>query len=262
MLNRHLSRRWYSALTVAEVAAYAVALALSGLLKADAKEAARIYAPLGTSVAKVQGELWIWLPVATAAAASVAWVKRKVGEPWYWESIHSLLDTFREQFFAARITDPVPFHRVTLFKRRSWLWTTRGKWWGGWVVPVERSGHTTQGTNTVFRATDDPLSNEGVAGVSWGFDRPVTVLDLPNVGEDANPTDQEIANYAKLSWVDGEWVRANRPAARSLLAFPVEVKNEPWGVIVLDSRDPQGIKANPESYASFAKMLGKLLERA
>jgi hypothetical protein len=54
-------------------------------------------------------------------------------------------------------------------------------------------------------------------------------------------------------------------AARSYLGIPIEVKGKRWGVVVLDSRDPNGIKPpDGVTYATYkvmAKFLERLLER-
>jgi GAF domain-containing protein len=60
-------------------------------------------------------------------------------------------------------------------------------------------------------------------------------------------------------------MRKRLSMARSYLGIPIEVKGERWGVIVLDSRSPNGIRP-PEglpydTYRVMAKFLEQMLER-
>jgi GAF domain-containing protein len=261
MLNRDKARTWYTLVSFAQKFAAASSIALSACLKGDVTSANKIAPLLGSTLGAVQGSLWITLPAATISAALLGWLKNRVGAPWYWETVHAFLDCARDQFFADRLDDPEPDHRVTLFRRKRFCFTREGWWWKGWIWAVERSGNTKRSSSVVFRATDDFNKNNGVAGVVWGTKRPLPVSDLPDLEVDETP--ETIAEYAKKTWVSPEWIAREKPRSRSLLGIPVEVRNEPWGVLVLDSRAPDGVsRVTPEMYRPYAKALGKLLERS
>jgi hypothetical protein len=57
-------------------------------------------------------------------------------------------------------------------------------------------------------------------------------------------------------------VKDRRPSARSFYAIRVEVKNEPWGVIVIDSRDQSfsNRKELNDQYQLVGRLLAKQLE--
>jgi hypothetical protein len=261
MLKRHAARRAYKAVSVIQGIFAFSAVVLSAFLKANPTKAASIDPLLGGVVATVQPLLWIALPIATGGSVALAALKRRIGEPWFWEAVHSFLDIFRSQVFVGFAADPEHHHRVTLFRRRTFCLTTAGAPWTGWVVTVERSGHTTQDSEAIFRASDNPDKNEGVAGVAWGFRRPVPVIGLPEF--ESLQAEADIQSYAQQTYVSVAWAKEHKPQSRSLLAIPIEVKNELWGVLVLDSRRPDGIAhVRPEDYTPFAKILGKFLERA
>jgi hypothetical protein len=213
-----------------------------------------------------------WIPpVLTFCLGLLQIAKRNIGEPWVWDAIKHTLDHMQEHAFANQNADGKHRNRVTLFKRiywkfcldresRSW-WRVR-KPWGGWLVPVRRSGHTTQNVSVVFYAPDDPEKAEGVAGQTWARDSILPVDGLPDVSGAC--TDANLRDYAARTWVSVDWLRREKSSARSLLGIPVRVKGEVWGVIVVDSQSTN-IENREEiikSYQLIAKVLGKLLERA
>jgi hypothetical protein len=133
-------------------------------------------------------------------------MRKVVGPPWLWDAIHSYLDSFRDYAFPDQPGDMLHEHRVTLFKHVRWRWCLK-KWpWSGWLVPVERSGHTTRRTSAVFRAPDEANDAEGVAGVTWASKSAVPVPELPDLS--GQPSVAEISEYAKKTFVSTEWVEA------------------------------------------------------
>ena len=80
-------------------------------------------------------------------------------------------------------------------------------------------------------------------------------------------TDQQIEEYARKTNVKPEWVkqrlRAGRKVSVDLCGFPGEVRGQPWGIIVVDSKASVIDSSKVDGfYKQFAKILGKLLERA
>lgn len=73
-----------------------------------------------------------------------------------------------------------------------------------------------------------------------------------------------LAEYAQRTWIAETWVlQKQRRHARSFCGIPVQVKGKLWGVIVLDSHNPEAIDQNADKfYRLIGRFLGKLLERA
>lgn len=203
---------------------------------------------------------WVLVPFFIALAALIGFATRWIGDPKKWNVVHDVLDQLRDEIFSEAADDVAHEHRVTLFKKKNFLLCKRGWWWSGWLVPVERSGHTSQKTDVYFKAPDNAALAEGVAGQTWARKgKPVYVRDLPNLG--GTPTDAELAEYAKKSFMALDEVRNRRPLARSLYGFAVEANGQRWGVIVVDSRLPR-LKERELSkrYRMVARFLGKTLE--
>lgn len=218
---------------------------------------------LGPDVAKVvtrmQQAAWFVVPIALLSVPALDWARSAIGAPSIWRVIRDVLDQFRSELFNDATDDPVHEHRVTLFKYQRWHWCWR-KWpWRGWLLPVERSGHTTQRTNIAFMAPDEADGVEGVAGMTWARRQVVHVKELPDLSVDFS--DAAVRDYATRSWMP-EWiVRERKPRARALVGIPVEVKGDLWGVVVVDSRKTvirqQDVKKH---YKLVARFLGKTLE--
>lgn len=127
-----------------------------------------------------------------------------------------------------------------------------------------RSGHVNKRTNAIFFAPDDGKMAEGVVGQSWARNAILEVNDLPPLS--ASSTDAEIESYARQTWVPADFIRQRlkdgHQCAGSFLASPVERKKKVWGVIIMDSSDPKGIRSPATArLASHALIVGKLLEK-
>lgn len=261
-LRRALS--WFYSLALwAQIAAGAVIASIGGLQKADIPDL-RLKAPglagLFDYLTALQSNAWWVLPVLAILAGILGLLRKHLGSPWLWGAVHQHLDVIRELAFNLQPNDAVHHHRVTLFKHVPWAWCLR-KWpWSGWLVAVERSGHTTQNSIAFFRAPDNPDHAEGVAGMTWARNGTVAVSKLPQLT--AQSTDEELKAYSAAAGVSVEWLRRRLPQAQSICGIPVEVKGRLWGVIVLDSRSPTGLAEGGQvMYKPASKLLAKLLER-
>ena len=219
---------------------------------------------------------WAWLVVLAGplAVALLQWFRRRFGSPWAWEAIQKILDEFRDTAFDEMSHEPIDHHRVTLFKYckthwRSRLYKSYPFIETGWLIAVARSGHLTKQRIRRFRAPDEGDKCEGVAGLAW---RQRDWLLVPSTSSDPLPTltsesdESELAEYAERTGVDLQWVTGqvakSRPIAYSYAAVAVRLKGQPWGVLVLDSRDPRPIDRNQlQKFKPYASLLTPLLER-
>lgn len=209
-----------------------------------------------------QGNIWWVLPILVMAAGALGILRKQLGSPWLWDYAKYHLDTICSNAFTVQDDDAHHFHRVTLFKRVPWLWCLRRWPWDGWLYAVERSGHTSQNNIAYFRAPDHADNAEGVAGITWARNRPVHISGLPDLTD--APTEADFMLYAQKTGVDVARLKAKPPRSRSFYGIPLEVKGKLWGVLLLDSRNPTGIKQGDHMTLMFnptCKLLQKLLER-
>lgn len=145
------------------------------------------------------------------------------------------------------------FNRVTLFK------ANRGR---TQLNPLIRSGTQYHRGIQPFLVNDnDEAKNEGVGGRAWFCNATITVTDLPdcpNSWSNDNPACKEYAEKGFLSPSKAEGLHVK---SRSVVATPIRnFQGEKWGVLVLDSRRPDGIdRAKEPLVISFVAPLGKML---
>lgn len=258
---RHSAYRFF---TIVESVAAIVSVSAAAALRADPKQLRGTWALFAPWLFWVQNRAWILIVAATLSLVVAGVFRRVVGPPWVWAAIHRQLDLFQEYAFSDQVGDMLHDHRVTLFKHVRWRWCLK-KWpWSGWLVPVERSGHTTRRTSAAFRAPDDANRAEGVAGAAWASRSAVPVVDLPDLS--GAPTADNLRAYADRTFVPIEWVedyrRRGRPLAQSFVGIPVEVTGKRWGVLVLDSkREVRSTQTTLKLYTLIARSLATLLER-
>jgi len=216
-------------------------------------------------------------------------LSNSIGAPWVQITLRDLIEEFRKQVFARETqSDPAHYHRVTLFRRVGLtsviFWFVppgfrlppffQRRFWNrdplrgpgsGWLVPVARSGHATKQNISVFLAPDDADNAEGVAGEVWARNRALHKRGLPDFS--GQPNEESIQEYAHGTFIPVQWVKERveqkKPLPRSLYGMPIEIKGKLWGVLVLDSRNPNGIKADKvkQVHRMVAVMLSRLLER-
>lgn len=275
-------RRWgifYRLLQSVEWTAIAAIALLGGSQKVNPSNPPS-WLPLPAFViSKIQTSLASAGPIAAAVLVVTRFARAQIGHPVTWRQVQAILDQLQRDLFG---TDgPGHHHQVTLIRRNGWALLAgpwRRKWhapWGkgrwprsGWLVPVARSGHGNKNTRCVFLAPDDHDGAEGVAGAAWALGKSGAmhspIEDLPELNRDTTPEDRKL--YAKLTYVPKEWVewriRRGKICARSYAGRPIEVNNEMWGVLIIDSRAsklPDKRKLNQAS-ATAAKLLDAVLQ--
>ena len=208
----------------------------------------------------LQENAWWSFPLLIFLSGVLGLLRKLLGSPWLWNTVHYHLDVIRETALNVAEGDALHHHRATLFKYVPVAWCRR-KWpWDGWLVPVERSGYTTRGHVSIFRAPDDADRAEGVAGMAWARNQTVTISGLPALQADSDDADFDL--YSRNSGVSVSWLRERLPQSRSFCGIPLEVKGKPWGVLVLDSRSPSGLREQGAvMYDPASRLLAKILER-
>lgn len=101
----------------------------------------------------------------------------------------------------------------------------------------------TRNTQAIFRAPDDGELCEGVGGRAWSKKKSIYVPGLPDL-RSKTVTESDFTTYAEKSFCSVARLKSGRPPqSRSLLGIPVEVRNKPWGVVVIDCTK-EGIPEN------------------
>jgi len=221
--------------------------------KAKAEE---FWEVLQAPVRQLQGG-WV-IPILLITAPVVAFTRRRFDNGRL-EHVHDLLDQMCEKTFKTQSFDLPQHRRVTLFKyKRFCIW--RFPFFGGFLVPIERSGNDTRKTNSIFKVHDNGEKNEGIAGRVWSANASLAVFELPDIeGEcgESNLDDYAAKTFyprKKLDRLD------KRPNARSLMGIPVQVSNKRWGVIVIDSIKPNFTdRTARDAFSAIAKSLSAQL---
>lgn len=221
----------------------------------------------------------LWFFSIFVACIMLGLIFRRLGNPWVWDKLKFILDEYQGKAFNVNPSDPQDHHRVTLFKehsrcilRRHWSSSSAWKPWGNtpvisrYLVPVLRSGHISQKSSALFHIPDDSDKSEGVAGKAWSANEAIIISDLPDVNR-PRPGVRDRRKYAEstnstVEMVDS-YIGKGRQLPRSIAAIPIEVDGKPWGVVVLDSRSPNGVQQQSVlDYTLTVALLGQLLEEA
>jgi len=189
--------------------------------------------------------------------------RKRAGAPTVWAAVKECLDKLRDDVFPAE-TEFEYEHRVTLFRlERRWKWRLPPKRIRV-LVPILRSGFTTQIASTVY-SVDTEEKCEGVVGRTIASNKVVIINNLDDVGPNSDP--EQIKKYARVTNVSEphlmDWMnRHERRLPLSFCGMPLEVKNSPWGVVLLDSREPQAVSVKKRKLYELAGWLvGTLIER-
>lgn len=218
--------------------------------------------------------LYIYIIIGIVAAA--CFIVRRRGDPWIYDKLQFILDEYQGKVFSNG--NPKDHDRVTIFQHKKNClfvkhWSARN-WlipWGdkpflsNYLIPVLRSGHISQKSKAIFHAPDESDKAEGVAAMAWARRRSVVLNDLPEVIAGTSRRDKE--RYAKTTKCDirllEKYVAEGRQPPRSIAAIPIDCNGKAWGVVVLDSRSPQGVTDDSvTNYTLTVSLIGQLLERA
>lgn len=134
---------------------------------------------------------WWTIPAFTAIAGISTFFKTHFGNSNIWKSVTHVLEEYRLAVFQGKPgfeLEASHHNRVTLYKHVAFRWAPCCWPWSNWVVPVARTGHTTQTWRVPrFRApAGDPDNAEGVAGQSFATNSIVCVTNLPELSASAN----------------------------------------------------------------------------
>lgn len=204
------------------------------------------------------------------------WIVRSLGDPWVIEKIQYILDRYQDQVFGGNET-PSDHERVTIFQYKKFCflrshWSK--KWFlpvrphhfvGSYLVPYLRSGHLSKKTKTCFWVPDDSDRSEGVAALAWTRRKAVLQRELPQIH--STSSDNNIRKYSDRTNCPFDMVKCYKLAGkilpRSLAAIPLEKNGKMWGVLVIDSRSPDGVTDQAiYDYSLTIGLIGQLLERA
>lgn len=180
-------------------------------------------------------------------------------------AVKAVLDAAQEVYFKGTPKEDLHLHRVTLFRARyhlrdcqwikPWTWQPTPLFWRWqWrrrlsLRMVARSGTNYQRPCVPFWIdNDDQVRNEGVSGQAWFMTGHLVVLDLPEwPANTAEPSAvPECVLYANRCGLALQKAAQLRVKSRSISATVVRKGGAPWGVLVFDSREPQGISNAPE----------------
>lgn len=235
--------------------------------------------PIVVRVVEFLQEYAIPIYIATCALVILSYFYRRRGDPWIWEKLKFILDEYQGKAFTKDPDDATDHHRVTLFQHkknclfvRHWSSNSILKPWGtkspfsDYLIPVLRSGHLSQKSSAVFYTSDSSDDCESVAAKAWTSNQMVVKEDLPAINS-GTPKSRDIITYAKATYSTREmvekYIKACRPMPRSIAAIPIMVSGTIWGVIVLDSRLPNGVTADSVlNYDLTVALVGQLLEKA
>jgi hypothetical protein len=278
-MQRATQRIWYSTFRVVGIVGIVGAAFTAAALKTSPTDPWFKWPLVSHFISLAQNNGWWLIGVFTFAASAWKGGQKFIGDPWAAEAVDKVLLQLRDQVIQKLYgnDDPMHYHRATLFKRVAWcfwpspargLWPWgRGNWpWSGWLISVGRSGHTTNTHRITFLASEKRADdNDGVAGRTWTKGRGTVFLkDLPEVL--ANSSDKVLKDYAKKTWMTEpqvkQYLKNGKVLARSFWGITIEMQGKNWGVVVVDSRRPDGIDSSMTTATSqMVAILSNLAKR-
>lgn len=173
-------------------------------------------------------------------------------------AVRGILDQICKSTFNNERFELEQHRRVTLFQHKYFCWR-RWPFFGGFLIPVERSGEATRSTGAIFDAPDDGEKCRGVAGRAWSKRANVYVKRLPDLRRCTD--DLAFQEYAEKSFMSPRDLRRRPPQARALFGIPVEVGQRRWGVIVIDTvNEEMKTKAAKQVFNNVASPLESYLK--
>jgi hypothetical protein len=207
--------------------------------------------------------------VLVAITAGIPLVQTSTRSPKKWAVIHDILNEAREEIFSG-VAGPEHEHRLTLFCWKYSLLTSPFfllKWWKTrkkfppihslYLLPRCRSGKHTQDTKVAFLIRNEN-DFEGVAGKCW-FNRSTTrIQNLKNPATMKNGPEAALSLYAKKTYIAPSYVQQkidrNCALPKAMVAVPVDVEGQEWGVLLIDSTQPTIDKIDPDWENKLARI--------
>jgi hypothetical protein len=171
------------------------------------------------------------------------------------DGIQKTLDELQKAFFQGLAPEDLYKHRVTLFKACCNP-LTRARF----LKIYARSGTSYQKVKVRFTIDDEGVEkNEGVAGRAYFTNGMLVVLGLPEWPTPGDANHPVCKEYCQKGYVTWQKARELDVQSRSIAAVVVRNKaGERWGVLVLDSRDPQGVSLSASKRAMMT-LIGQIL---
>lgn len=230
-------------------------------------------------IGRVQ-DISVWLYLICWPLFLIAVCYKRRGDPWLVQKIQFILDRYQQGAFSldgCPPDTPKDHNRVTLFKHQKGFfvrhWSATSWYWpwgkhsplGDFLVPVMRSGHMSKKTSIAFFVSDISDKTEGIAGQAYACGEAICVTELPTMNGVSRSRAKTL--YAGKTCCDVKMIESYIARGRhmpcSIVAIPVERHGKIWGVIVLDSRYPNGVTDSAvENYRLTVALIGHLLERA
>lgn len=269
MLRYDIAKTWRKVLVSGAFVCGISSGVVTGVMQANP---ASFSSPLIHELVQVIHKHGFWINLTLVLSVSLfSWANLYIGPKHSWRVIESILKEQRNLFFGTLNDEPEHNHKATLFvwKRRLWFqpWTWRA---GGYLVAVAHFSDRKRNIPNFVAPINNPGLAEGVAGRAWQNKQPVYRPNLPDLNVE-RPSDAEFARYAKETNMPTEWVREkwnkaqkeNVSMARSYSAWPIEVAGKDWGVIVINSTNPEKIgvnKGNKKLFRKYTDLLVLALE--
>jgi hypothetical protein len=189
-------------------------------------------------------------------------------------AIKAVLDAAHTSYFAGVPENERYLHRVTLFRaRRYWrdipftfqVWQINARWKPKLRMRCRSGTAYQRSTHPLSLDDENESGNEGVAGRAYFANGVIVAPDLLEwpVPEPADPAaDPACVAYATQGFMSIESCRRVRIKSRSVTASVVRKAGARWGVVVFDSREPQGAGQAPEKNAVLkltAFLLGQMV---
>lgn len=221
------------------------------------------------NISVIFGLLLLWALIEIAH-----WLKNQRGRPKEKELIKFILNQYRDKAFNIQPGDSEDHHRVTLFKYKKRHIQFRSSHWrraDGFIGRLQqllphsclvmflRSGRLSQDTNVVFPVYDESDKANGWAAHVWSTGCAGLVDHLPDT-ETGGAEEYAARTKSNISVVK-RYLAAKRRMPRAIAAIPVEVHGVAWGVLVLDSRRPDGLSNDSiDNFKITVAAIQKILE--
>lgn len=259
MLRYDIAKTWRKVLVSgAFICGISAGIVIAGL----ESDPATFTRPLVKDLIQLTHDHGFWVnPALILLGALFSWANLYIGPKHSWHVIEAILKEQRNLFFGNLNDEPEHNHKATLFMWKRGLWFKPLSWRvGGYLVAVAHFSERKRSIPNFKAPINSPDLAEGVVGKAWQNNQPVYKPNLPDLNVE-RPTDLEFTRYAKetnmpLKWVRENWQKAQKESAsmaRSYTAWPIEVGGKAWGVLVIDSTNPDRISVNRNTKKLFKK---------